>query len=123
WVWTRRLLADWPGAPALFEDNAEFTLQLYHHERWLAALYSRGSSANNHLIAEAAGLFIATTAFSGTPQRERWAALAAGILEQEAMSQTFPDGLNRELAFSYHGYVLGLLLVAAIEGEAGGRPM
>jgi uncharacterized heparinase superfamily protein len=122
-VWTRRLLDGWSGAAALFERNPDFLLQLHHHGRWLAALYSRGSSANNHLIAEAAGLFIGATAFSGTPQQARWAALAAGILEQEAITQTFPDGLNRELAFGYHGYVLGLLLLAAAEGEADGRPL
>jgi hypothetical protein len=120
-VWTRRLLGDWPGVAELFERNADFLLQLHQHERWLVALRSRGSSANNHLIAEAAGLFIAASAFSGTPQQARWAALAAGILEQEAIRQTFSDGLNRELAFGYHGYVLGLLLLAAIEGEANGR--
>jgi hypothetical protein len=122
-VWTRRLLSDWPEVAALFERNPDFRLQLYHHERWLAALYSRGSSANNHLIAEAAGLFMATTAFSGTPQRARWTRLAARRLEQAALTQTFPDGLNRELAFGYHGYVLGLLLLAAVEGEANGRPL
>jgi len=122
-VWTRRLLSAWPGVAALFERNPDFLLQLHQHERWLSALHSRGSSANNHLIAEAAGLFIASTAFSGTPQQARWAALAAGILEQEAITQTFADGLNRELAFGYHGYVLGLLLLAAIEGDAGGRPL
>jgi hypothetical protein len=122
-VWTRRLLGDWPGVEELFERNPDFLLQLHYHERWLAALYSRGSSANNHLIAEAAGLFIAASAFSGTPQQEHWAALAAGILEQEALTQTFADGLNRELAFGYHGYVLGLLLLAAIEGDAAGRPL
>jgi uncharacterized heparinase superfamily protein len=123
WVWTRRLLADWPEVAALFERNPDFLLQLHQHERWIAALYSRGSSANNHLVAEAAGLFIAATAFTGTPQQERWATLAAGILEQEAVTQTFPDGLNRELAFGYHGYVLGLLLLAAVEGEIAGRPL
>jgi len=122
WVWTRRLLADWPGVENLFERNPEFLRQIDQHQRWLAALYSRGSSANNHLIAEAAGLFIAATAFKG-PQSERWAQLAQGILEQEAVSQTFADGLNAELAFGYHGYVLGLLILAAAEGEAGGRPM
>ena len=122
-VWTRRLLGDWPGVETLFEHNPDFRLQLHQHERWLAALYSRGSSANNHLIAEAAGLFIAATAFSGTPQQERWASLAAGILEQEALTQTFPDGINRELAFGYHGYVLGLLLLVAVEGEADGKPL
>jgi hypothetical protein len=121
-VWTRRLLGDWPGAAALFERNPDFLRHLHQHERWLAMLHSRGSSANNHLIAEAAGLFIAATAFSGTAQQERWAALAAGILEQEAITQTFTDGLNRELAFGYHGYVLGLFLLAAIEGETHGRP-
>ncbi len=82
-AWTRRLLGDWPDVADLFERNPDFLLQLHHHERWLATFYSRGSSANNHLIAEAAGLFIAATAFSGTPQQARWAALAAGILEQE----------------------------------------
>jgi len=122
-VWTRRLLSDWPGVDMLFERNPDFLLQLHQHERWLAALHSRGSSANNHLIAEAAGLFIAATAFSGTPHQAHWAALAAGILEQEAITQIFADGLNRELAFGYHGYVLGLLLLAAIEGEANGRPL
>ena len=122
WVWTRRLLADWPGVAGLFERNPDFLRQIHQHERWLAALYSRGSSANNHLIAEAAGLFIAATAFRG-PQSERWARLAQGILEQEAVSQTFTDGLNRELAFGYHGYVLGLLILAAVEGEAGEHPM
>jgi uncharacterized heparinase superfamily protein len=122
-VWTRRLLGAWPGVETLFERNPDFLAQLHHHQRWLAALHSRGSSANNHLIAEAAGLFIAATAFSGTPQQERWAALGARILEQEATNQTFPDGLNRELAFGYHGYVLGLLLLAAIEGDAAIRPL
>ncbi len=122
-VWTRRLLDAWPGVEALFERNPDFLLQLHHHERWLAVLHNRGSSANNHLIAEAAGLFIAATAFSGTRLQTRWASLAAGILEQEAITQTFTDGLNRELAFSYHGYVLGLFLLAAAEGEAAGRPL
>jgi hypothetical protein len=106
----------------LFERNPDFLRQLHHHSRWLASLYSRGSSANNHLIAEAAGLFIASTAFRG-PRSDRWARLAQGILEEEAVAQTFADGLNREMAFGYHGYVLGLLLLAGIEGEAAGHPM
>jgi hypothetical protein len=122
WVWTRRLLADWPGVEDLFERNPDFLRQWHQHCRWLAALYSRGSSANNHLIAEAAGLFIGATAFHG-PDSKRWAALARGILEREAVAQTFADGLNREMAFGYHGYALGLLILAAIEGEAGRQPM
>src|SRR5258708_7462526 len=30
WVWTRRLLANWPGVQALFEGNPEFLQQLHH---------------------------------------------------------------------------------------------
>jgi len=125
WTWSRRLLADWPDVAALFENNPDFALQIEEHERWLAALHSLGSSANNHLIAEAAGLFIATTAFGGSPDRARSdrARLARSILEREIAAQTFADGLNRELAFGYHGYVLGLFLLAAVEAEAAGRPM
>jgi len=62
-------------------------------------------------------------AVSGTPPQARWADRAAGILEREAKAQTFPDGRNRELAFGYHGYVDGLLLLAAIEGEATRHPL
>ncbi|MGH3431206.1 MAG: heparinase, partial [Thermocrispum sp.] len=35
WVWTRRMLHDWPPASRLFEDNPEFRRQLYWHQRWL----------------------------------------------------------------------------------------
>src|SRR5690606_23281255 len=55
WVWTRRLLDGWPAVSRLFEDNPEFRRHLYWHQRWLATFGSHGSSANNHVIAEAAG--------------------------------------------------------------------
>ena len=63
WVWIRRLLGGWPEVAALFEDNPDFVRQLHHHQEYLARLCSHGSSANNHIIAEAAGQFAASCAF------------------------------------------------------------
>jgi hypothetical protein len=123
WVWIRRLLEGWSGAAPLFEENHEFLDQLYDHQRWLAAFPSRGSSANNHVVAEAAGRFVSACAFPCFRESDRWRAEAAKTLRQEVVTQTFPSGLNRELATDYHGLVLELYLVAAIEGEIGGHSL
>ncbi len=123
WVWVRRLLAGWTGVKALFDDNPAFLRQLHHHQEYLARLSSHGSSANNHLIAEEAGQFAACCAFPYFAETPRWREQAARALGREAQLQTFESGLNRELATSYHVFVLELLLAAAVEGEAGGWPL
>jgi hypothetical protein len=123
WVWTRRLLDRWEGATELFEGNPAFLQQLHHHQDYLARLPSRGSSANNHLIAEAAGQFVASCAFLCFPETGGWRDQAAAVLRREAGRQTFASGLNRELATDYHGFVLELCLAAALEGEAAGHPL
>jgi len=120
WVWTRRLLDGWPGAPALFEENAVAVHQVYWHQRWLAAFRSRGSSANNHVIAEAAGQLVASCAFGWFAESRTWRADAATLLEAELAHNTFPSGLDREQAFEYHGLVAELGLVAAAEAETAG---
>jgi len=123
WTWTRRLLHGWGGAAGLFEGDPAFRAQLHHHQEYLAALPSRGSSANNHVLAEAAGQFAAACAFPWFPESAGWRAHAADTLRRELPRQTFPDGLNRELATGYHGFVLELGLAAALEGEAAGHPL
>ncbi len=120
WVWVRRLLADWSGAAGLFEDNAEARHQVWHHQRWLAAFPSRGSSANNHVIAEAAGQLAAASAFDWFPESTGWRASALRSLDTQLHRNTFDSGLNRELASEYHGLVLELGLAAAIEADAAG---
>lgn len=121
WVWVRRLLDRWPGAPALFEDNPEALHQIYYHQRWLSAFPSIGSSANNHLVAEAAGQLAAACAFPWFPESGRWRANAIRVLDEQLQRNTFPSGLNRELATEYHGLGLELVLTAAIEAEATGH--
>lgn len=123
WVWIRRLLADWEGAAQLFEANPEARRQIAWHQEYLATFRSRGSSANNHVIAEAAGQLVASCAFDWFPESEKWRIGAAALLERELEANTFPSGINRELASAYHGFVAELGLVAAIEAEASGHPL
>ncbi|MFC7807182.1 alginate lyase family protein [Streptomyces olivaceus] len=123
WVWIRRLLDGWPGAAALFEGNPVALDQIWHHQRWLAAFPSRGSSANNHAVAEAAGQFAAACAFGWFPASARWRANALRSLDRHLRSNTFGSGLNRELATEYHGLVLELGLAALAEADAARVPV
>ncbi|MFK8906357.1 alginate lyase family protein [Streptomyces sp. YS-3] len=123
WVWVRRLLDGWPGAAGLFEDNPVAREQIWHHQRWLAAFPSRGSSANNHVIAEAAGQAAAACAFDWFPASARWRADALRLLDRQLRGNTFLSGLNRELATEYHGLVLELGLAAVAEADAAGVPV
>ncbi|WP_306999131.1 heparinase II/III family protein [Amycolatopsis thermophila] len=120
WVWVRRLLDGWPGAAGLFEDNPEALHQIWHHQNWLATFPSRGSSANNHAIAETAGQLAAASAFPWFPESAGWRAAALRSLDAHLDANTFGSGLNRELATEYHGLVLELGVAAAVEAEAAG---
>jgi hypothetical protein len=123
WVWTRRLLHGWDGAPAVFEANDDFARSVWHHQRWLAGFYSAGSSANNHVVAEAAGQLVASCAFPWFEETPAWRRDAKALLEKELEHNTFPSGLNRELATDYHALVLELGVAAAIEAELAGAPL
>ncbi len=64
-----------------------------------------------------AGLFIAASVWPFFPDSARWQALGRKILEREVSRQTFPSGLNREQAFSYHIFSLEFFLLAGLEAE------
>jgi hypothetical protein len=123
WVWTRRLLGESPATVALFEENPLAVAQVAWHQQYLATFQSRGSSANNHVIAEAAGQLIASLAFPWFDESDEWAERSATLLETEFEHNTFPSGLNREQASNYHGLVAELGLLAAVEADVAGRPL
>ncbi|HEY0474636.1 MAG TPA: alginate lyase family protein [Kribbella sp.] len=123
WAWIRRLLDDWPEVCELFEHNEVALHQIHWHQRYLAAFRSRGSSANNHVIAEAAGQLVAACAFPWFSQSASWRTDAAALLERELDANTFRSGVNRELATDYHRFVSELGLYAAVEADAAGHPL
>ena len=123
WVWIRRLLDGWDGVQALFERNELAQRQIWWHQTYLSGFRSRGSSANNHVIAEAAGQLTAAMAFPWFAESAAWADESADLLQRELAKNTFPSGVNRELAFDYHGLVTELGLIAGIEADLAGRPL
>jgi Heparinase II/III-like protein/Heparinase II/III N-terminus len=122
-AWIRRLLEDWPGVTDLFERNWLGLRQIHWHQQYLAAFPSRGSSANNHVIAEAAGQLVASCAFPWFPESERWRRKSALLFERELIRNTFPSGIGRELASDYQCFVAELGFLAAVETEVSGYPL
>jgi Heparinase II/III-like protein/Heparinase II/III N-terminus len=122
-AWIRRLLDDWPGVADLFERDTLALRQIRWHQQYLAAFPSRGSSADNHVIAEAAGQLVASCAFPWFRESERWRRKSALLLERELVRNTFPSGIGRELASDYQCFVAELGFVAAVEAEASGHPL
>lgn len=123
WAWVRRLLHDWPKVEELFESNPEALSQIWWHQRYLAAFPSRGSSANNHAVAEACGRLVAACAFPWFTESPTWRREATHQLQEELRRNTFPSGVNRELATDYHRFVTELGLVAVTEAAAAGIPI
>jgi hypothetical protein len=122
-AWIRRLLDEWPGVADLFEHDPLALRQIHWHQRYLAAFRGRGSSANNHLIAEAAGQLVASCAFPWFPESEHWRRKAALLLERELIRNTFPSGIGRELASDCQCFIAELGFVAAVEAQASGHPL
>jgi hypothetical protein len=94
---------------------------VYEHAQFIGGWLSLHSSANNHLIGEATGLFVAGLAWPHWPAARGWVATGKAILEREALKQNAPDGVNREQAVWYQQFVLDFLVTALLAGKANGQ--
>jgi hypothetical protein len=111
----------------LFQDDegARFRRRwldgVFQHAHFVQGHFSLYSSANNHLIGEAAGLFVAALTWPHWPQARAWLAEAKAILERETLLQNALDGVNREQAVSYQQFELDLILLPLLAGRANGH--
>ena len=112
WVWAIDLIRESGLVTGKFWTRLRHST--YLHLWQITRNYSRGSSANNHRIGEAAGVFIASSYFRGLDKAGRWRQESRRILNEEIISQTYADGGSREQAIGYHAFVLQFLLLAAI---------
>lgn len=125
WAFAWHLLggADSP----LFASDAGAALRrrwldaIYQHCDFAAGYLSRHSSANNHLLGELAGLYVASLTWPCWKESAGWRVQAKSELETEALKQNAPDGGNREQAFYYHHEALEWMLLAALWGQANGE--
>jgi hypothetical protein len=92
------------------------------HCMLIAARLSRHSSANNHLIGELAGLYVAACTWPCWPESPAWRAQARRELEEQIQVQFHADGVHREQAFAYHVFCCDFLWLAGLLGQAGGEP-
>lgn len=119
WVWAWELIR--PSGVLTSEHRSRFLPVVYRHLWDIARKYSRYSSANNHLIGEAAGVFIGSSYFSILRGADSWAERSRQILLQEIMRQTHDDGGHVELAMGYHLFVLEFFLLAGLVARNTGR--
>jgi len=112
WVWAIDMIRE----SGLIEGpfHARLINSVHQHVWQIARTYSRGSSVGNHLVGEAAGVFVATSYFHHLPRAERYNAQSRRILAEQIINQTFPDGGSREQALGYHLFVLQFFLLAGI---------
>lgn len=102
-------------------SRAGLMRSLYQHGWWLARYPSRHSSANNHLVAEAAGLFMLGTLCPGLPGASRWAAYGRAVLERECQRQIHADGVGAEQSPAYAALTVEWLLLSGDLGRRLGR--
>jgi hypothetical protein len=112
-----RLFSDAEGAA--FRER--WLRSIYEHARMVVGNFSRYSSANNHLIGEAAGVLVAASTWPLWPQMRSWGDRCQQILEEECLKQNAPDGGNREQAFSYQTFVIDFLLIAGLAARGRGE--
>ena len=94
-----------------------------YQQAWFIRHYlSRYSSANNHLIGELCGLWVATQVFDLGSTGNSWGTFAQAELEKEARAQVFSDGVDKEQATYYHLWVLEYLFFAWLVGERAQKP-
>ena len=139
WNWTSALeaglrLIQFAWMDALLSEGPDFadrekrmtTLReklLAPHARFTWRYRSFGSSANNHLLGELAGLIVASV---------RWPALARACAdlttlrlqwEKTVLAQFAEDGGNREQALNYHLFSWELCFQASLALTAAGEPI
>lgn len=106
------------------ERHGDFTdrwiRSVHQHLVFISRYFSRHSSANNHLIGEACGLFVGALCFS-FEESTRWIATGKHILEEEALRQVWSDGVDKEQTTGYQVFVFDFLLIAALLGRKNGR--
>lgn len=93
---------------------------VYQHCQFIAGHFSRYSSANNHLLGELMGLFVASLTWPLWKRSRRWKNLAQRGLEREVLQQNGEDGVNCEQANWYHHEVADMMIVSGLLARANG---
>jgi hypothetical protein len=92
----------------------DWLASIYRHVHFIMGHLSTHSSANNHLIGELTGVYVAAATWPCWLEMDRWRARAQAALLEQVEEQTHDDGVNREQAISYQQFVMYFLLIAGL---------
>jgi hypothetical protein len=110
WLWayhlTRRDLDD--------GFHVEWLTALFDHGRFIERHLELHSSPFNHLIAEAAALYMLGVCLPELRVAARWRARGRHVLESRLAEQFYADGGSVEQSMYYHHATLGSYLMAAL---------
>ncbi len=120
WCWTLWLLAN---CYLLTEEVLQRILgSLWQQTAEVAMNLSIGSSANNHLIGEAAGMWTFASLFPTARHARTWADTAHRILSVQIPRQITHDGVTVEQAIHYQVFVMEMALHALSLSQSAGKP-
>lgn len=95
--------------------NTKWLPVIYQHCKYSFNNPSKYSSANNHLVSEYSGLYLATSIW-GFKESEFWRSYAKDGLEKEILKQ-HSNGVNKEEAAEYIQFITDFFLLPFIIGE------
>ncbi len=121
WLWTLPMLLEW-------EELAPQSLQrwlrsLGEHYEYLQGHLSIYTDRTNHLIGEAAALWMLSIVFPSLPDARRQERRALEILACEIERQITPDGVSREQSIGYQKFVLDFCLQVLAMARRAGREL
>lgn len=93
------------------------------HAVWIARYPSGFSSANNHLVAEAAAEFLLGIGLDDMPGAAHLRERGLRTLNREAARQILADGAPAEQSPTYGAFTAEFLLLSAYVGAAAGHPL
>jgi len=120
WALVHSLMVLRDGKEGLFaavRDRKRLGDSIYQQVYFVRHFLSRHSSANNHLIGELCGIWVACQTFDLGVAGETWGKFSQQELEREVRLQVHADGVDREQASYYHLWVLEYLLFSWLVGK------
>lgn len=107
-VWALSFLKEYPFS---HDDLKAINTFVWWHANRLQRYPSLYSSANNHLLAEGFGLFLAGLYFPHLKGADFWFREGKEILETEVARQILPDGGSFEFSTTYLSFVVDFFLL------------
>jgi hypothetical protein len=103
--------------------HLEWLRGFYDHARFIERHLELYSSPYNHLIAEAAALYMLGTCFPEFRDAEGWRATGKAVLETSLAEQFYADGGSVEQSTFYHHATVGFYILAAVLARRTGNDL